>query len=141
MTIVRVTDLTQKAREILENLPVSSGATVIGLHGELGAGKTTFTKALAQTLGIKEVVVSPTFVIMKRYNTTHHRFSTLIHIDAYRLESEQELLALGFVDWCKDVDSLMVVEWPEKVAGTLPASTHHISFMVISEDERDMRVE
>src|ERR1700733_3565857 len=66
-------------------------ACVVGLYGDLGSGKTTFTQAVAKILGITEVVNSPTFVIEKIYKLEHERFEHLIHIDAYRLEKSSEL--------------------------------------------------
>ena len=63
-------------------------ATVVGLFGDLGSGKTTFSQALGKSLNINEVMTSPTFVIEKRYNLINNKYSKLIHIDAYRLENK-----------------------------------------------------
>src|SRR3954467_7628344 len=71
-------------------------ALVVGLYGNLGAGKTSFTQAVARELGVKDVVNSPTFVIEKIYETAHPNFKRLIHIDAYRLEDARELQVLNF---------------------------------------------
>jgi len=99
-------------------------AKVVALSGELGAGKTTLTQELAKQLGIKNNIVSPTFVIMKIYNINpiskyHLHFKKLIHIDAYRLNSHEELLKIGWQELVKDKNNLIVIEWPEKVKGCL----------------------
>lgn len=103
-------------------------ATVVALSGELGAGKTTLTQEIARQLGIKENVNSPTYVIMKKYkiplSTSHFRF--LIHIDAYRLESEQELEKLGWQEIIADPENLILIEWPERVKKLIPKDTMKI---------------
>lgn len=95
------------------------GATLVTLSGELGAGKTAFTKAIAKALGVTETVTSPTFVLEKIYGLTKSVFRRLIHIDAYRLESGAELAPLGFDELMQDPNNLILLEWPEKVAGAL----------------------
>ncbi len=125
-------------------------ATVVGLFGDLGSGKTTFTQALGKHLNVKEVMTSPTFVIMKKYNVkldnqgpalgTHKArpWLNLIHIDAYRLESGQELLSLGFEDLLNDPHNLILIEWPERVVDILPADLFKINLKFISEMEREI---
>ena len=111
-------------------------ATVIGLQGELGSGKPYFVKNLAKMMGIAEHVVSPTFVIMKMYDIdpstssgqAWHRFKKLIHIDAYRLEKEEELLNLGWEKLLADQENLVLIEWPEKVEGIMPKDSKRIHF-------------
>ncbi len=92
-----------------------------GLSGDLGAGKTAFTQAVAAELGITEHITSPTFIIQKRYAIAKEGFpfKTLIHIDAYRLESMKELEAIGFGRELEDKEALILLEWPEKVEGML----------------------
>ncbi len=82
-------------------------AVIIALEGELGSGKTTFTKALAHSMGIKDVVVSPTFTLNEEYEQFDH-------IDAWRMESSAELLALGLERMIK-ANRVIVIEWAEKV--------------------------
>jgi tRNA threonylcarbamoyladenosine biosynthesis protein TsaE len=71
-------------------------ALIVGLYGNLGAGKTSFTQAVARALGVTDIVNSPTFVIEKIYDTKHTHFIRLVHIDAYRLEDAKELQNLNF---------------------------------------------
>lgn len=98
-----VEDTYALARKIAERL---KGGEVILLNGNLGAGKTTFTKGLAKALGIDEVVTSPTFTFMKEYKG---RLS-LYHFDMYRAEDEDELYELGLSDYLY-ADGVCVIEW------------------------------
>ncbi len=98
------------------------GGDVLALSGNLGAGKTTFTQRLAKTLGILENVTSPTFVLMKVYCVDKRSVTIkeLCHIDAYRLESESDLEAIGAQDYIGRADALTVIEWPERVKEMIP---------------------
>lgn len=82
------------------------GGEIILLNGELGAGKTTFTKGLANALDIKDIVTSPTFTFMKSYNGR----LKLYHYDMYRVESEDELYELGLAEFLY-ADGVCVIEW------------------------------
>jgi tRNA threonylcarbamoyladenosine biosynthesis protein TsaE len=138
-------ELQQLAADLFAHLPNSAisnqkSAIVMGLSGELGAGKTTFTQAIAATLGVAESVTSPTFVILKIYALENQPFERLVHIDAYRLESGTELLTLGFDDLLRDPGNIIVVEWPEKVAEALPEERISVSIIITGEEEREMVV-
>jgi len=118
-TLADLGELAHEARNFLQGLERSQqGATLVTLSGELGAGKTAFTKEVAVALGVGEHVTSPTFVLEKIYAlpTNHLSFSRLIHIDAYRLKDGSELAALGFDEAMADPDNLILLEWPERVA-------------------------
>lgn len=96
----------------------SARATIVGLSGHLGAGKTAFVKAVAAELGVAEEVTSPTFVIMKIYQVGSKKnspFEQLVHMDAYRLENAAQLEALRFEALAADPTNLIMVEWPENV--------------------------
>ncbi len=126
------------ARELLKG-GVGEAATILGLSGDLGAGKTTFTQQLAGLLGVKEDVTSPTFVIEKVYNLpepTLYGFKKLIHIDAYRLDSGAELLSLGFKELLVSPHNLIIIEWPERVADVLPSGTKILKFTFINDTIR-----
>lgn len=128
------------AQDFLQNLiPVSNQATVVELVGNLGSGKTTFTQAFAQGLGITDTVVSPTFVIQKRYTIANHpHFKTLIHIDAYRLENQDEILRLNWREDLENPENLILVEWSEKIQNHLSESKQ-ITFTFIDEDTREIK--
>lgn len=112
-------------------------AVVIALKGDLGAGKTTFVQELALQLGVTETVTSPTFTIMKQYQTSHPDFSDLIHIDAYRIEQVDELGPLRFSLLLEQPNTLMCIEWPENIASALPPDPIYISIEI---DETERRI-
>lgn len=97
------------------------GGDILTLSGDLGAGKTTFTKGLAESLGITKNVTSPTFAIMNVYHLPQEKngIKTLVHIDAYRLESPEEILTIGAEDYLGEPNVLSVIEWPEKIQPVL----------------------
>ncbi len=129
---------TQKiAEDFVKSLvPHADRAVVVGLYGNLGAGKTTLTQSIATALGVVDTVTSPTFVIEKIYELTNRKFTHLIHIDAYRLEKSKELLHLGWKDIISDPHNLILIEWPERVADIMP---EHIRVNLRALDEEDSR--
>lgn len=135
-------------------------ATVLALQGDLGAGKTTFTKILAKTLGITESVTSPTFVIQKTFDIKPDEtflknnsfftdnpisfpinFKKLIHIDSYRLDLSSELSHLGWHDILNHSENLIVVEWPERIADILPEKYLLLKFEHVDETTRQVEIE
>lgn len=111
---------------------VEKGA-VISLVGDLGAGKTTFTKGVARGLGIMDNVTSPTFTILNEYVGEEKR---LYHFDFYRIEDPDELVELGFEDYFPSTDGLTIVEWVEKAPSVLPKKFYQITFEKIDDDKR-----
>lgn len=120
--------------------PDKKEATVILLEGELGAGKTAFTKATAKTLGINDVVRSPTFIIQKIYSLKSKKYNQLIHIDAYRFEEAREVKILGLEALFKNSRNLIVIEWPENISEILPKNAHRVSFTFIDESKRKIKI-
>jgi tRNA threonylcarbamoyladenosine biosynthesis protein TsaE len=109
-------------------LPPKDSATVLALKGDLGSGKTTFSQFLAKRLGVKESIQSPTFLIIKRYQTFNHVFQNFFHIDAYRLDNEKEILNLGFSEMLQNPENIISIEWPEKISSLIPSDAFQISF-------------
>lgn len=126
------------AKDFLKEVPAKhKGALVVGLRGNLGSGKTTFVQSVARELGVKDKITSPTFVIMKKYPIENFQgFSTLVHIDAYRLDEARELATLGFAEEIREPTNLIFIEWPENVAEVLPDNTTFIDFEFIDENKR-----
>lgn len=129
------------AKDILQELSPKNMANVIALEGDLGSGKTTLTQAIGGVLGIKENMHSPTFVIMKVYKIENPLFKKLIHIDAYRLEEEKELLHLGWEEILNDRENLVIIEWPERVPNLIPLDAKRISLSFIDEETREIEYE
>src|SRR3989338_4567000 len=112
-------------------------ALVIGLSGELGAGKTHLTKAIAKIFGIKEKIASPTFVIMKHYKIKNLKFKNFYHLDAYRLKKDSELLHLGWEEIISNPEHIVLIEWPELVAKIMPKKHHKIKIKYLTETSRE----
>ena len=119
---------------------ISPGATIITLSGDLGAGKTTLTQEVARRLGVIGEITSPTFVIMKRYEINHTHFKNLIHIDAYRLNSDAELLTLGFQEISENKDNLIFIEWPERVPACTQNSACQVFLSHVDEEARFIEI-
>ena len=122
--------------EKVSNNSNDDSALVVGLNGHLGSGKTAFVQAVADALGIKEHTTSPTFVLMKIYETRHAKFNRLVHIDAYRLEKPEELEALDFERLVADSRNLILIEWSDNVKEALPVEYLRIDFEAVGENER-----
>jgi tRNA threonylcarbamoyl adenosine modification protein YjeE len=117
------------SREILFTKLGNEKAVVLGLVGELGAGKTAFTKEFIKTAGVKEKVSSPTFLIMRGFDLKSKKtcFKKIYHIDAYRIEPE-DLLKLGLKEIINDPENIVMVEWADKVRKIMPRGTFWINF-------------
>lgn len=117
------------AREILK-LKLKR-AVVVGLQGELGAGKTAFAKGFAKGLGLKEEMKSPTFILMRAFmipRTPKHFF----HFDAYRIKSAKEFSGLGFKKLLKNPFHIILIEWSERVKKLLPPNYFLLTFRVLA---------
>lgn len=111
-------------------------AVAIGLRGDLGGGKTTFLQGFAVGLGITDKILSPTFIIMKRFTIRDSEFRNFYHIDCYRLQKPEELLALGFQDLVSHPQNIVAIEWAERVATILPKKTVPIQFLFVDDTKR-----
>lgn len=126
---------------LLKNGQMPSGATVIGLHGDLGSGKTSFVQGIAKTFGVKDNIISPTFVLQKRYPLKDHfHFKNMIHIDAYRLETPDEIIPLDWKNIISDRKNIIFIEWPEKIGGHMPKGHRKILFEFVDPDTRRLEV-
>ncbi|MDP1689960.1 MAG: tRNA (adenosine(37)-N6)-threonylcarbamoyltransferase complex ATPase subunit type 1 TsaE [bacterium] len=133
-----LSELEEEAARFVDTLAPITGATLVTLSGELGAGKTAFTKAVARAFGVEDIVNSPTFILEKIYQLRGEtpKFKRLVHIDAYRLEKESDLAPLGFDELMQNRDNLILFEWPEKVVDALPEPTVRISIAVQDDGSR-----
>lgn len=116
-----------------------TGGVVLALYGNLGAGKTKFLQGLAKGLGVKEVVNSPTFNILKLYSVKGHKtIKRFCHIDAYRLNSEKDLIVLGVEEFLFDPETIVAIEWAEKINNIWPKNTLRIELRPLTENRREL---
>ena len=115
------------AAELAAVLPPDS---TLALHGDMGVGKTTFVQGLARGLGVREQVTSPTFAIYTVYRGAGR---TLVHLDAYRLESEGQVESLLLEEFLVR-PWVLAVEWPEKTGGWLPTTALHLTLSIVEGD-------
>ena len=121
------------AREFVKKIHENS---VIALRGDLGSGKTIFTKGIAEGLGITEDITSPTFSLMEIYEAD----IPLYHFDLYRIENLNEFENLRFEEYWEG-DGVSVIEWPEKAGNLLPEKRIDIFIEYIDENRRKITVE
>lgn len=140
---IRVTqskDETQSlAREIAGCLQPGE---ILTLTGELGSGKTTFVQGLAMGLRIKQKILSPTFLIVRRYEVSS-KYQVLsikyfYHIDLYRVEHESDLRGLGLEEILEDKESVSAIEWPAKLGSLLPQRRIDLTFTYIDDHSRQI---
>jgi tRNA threonylcarbamoyladenosine biosynthesis protein TsaE len=137
-----ISDTEKIAKDFIEKISMGiyDTALVVGLYGDLGSGKTTFTQSVAKIFNIKKDITSPTFVIEKIYDINHNDFKKLIHVDAYRLDSFKELLALDWDKTLSDSRNIIFIEWPERVVEILPKNHAKIFFKFLNESEREIEI-
>lgn len=154
------------AKEILAQgpkSPLAGGAVVLVLHGDLGGGKTTFLQGFTKGLGIKEKILSPTFVIMKCFQLPSLRvppsagrsnlkiqiasspetprnddssFNNFYHIDCYRINKPEEILELGLKKIISNSKNIVAIEWPERIKKVLPKNALKIKFKLTCLESR-----
>lgn len=133
---------TRKAGEVLAKKtvkkPTSRKAFVLALRGDLGGGKTTFLQGFAKGLGIKERILSPTFVLMKRFPIKNKKsgFKNFYHFDCYRIKSHKDLSSLDFKKIISDPFNIVAIEWAERVKKALPSSASVLKFEFINKTTR-----
>jgi tRNA threonylcarbamoyladenosine biosynthesis protein TsaE len=113
----------------------------VGLVGELGSGKTTFTQGFAQGLGIKKRVISPTYILIREYQLKG-RFKAFYHVDLYRLEERvsEEAKEMGIFDLWEKEGNIVLIEWAEKISDIIPENAYEINFEVVDEQERKITI-
>ena len=120
------------------------GGDMVALYGELGSGKTTFVQGLARGLGVKRHIISPTFIIVRKYGMgiMNHEsgIKSFYHVDLYRIENKNDLQGLGLEEIMKDKHSIVAIEWAEKVGELLPKTRWDIQFAYVSESRRRVHI-
>ncbi len=132
--ITSLDDIAQAAKKFKSAIGTH---TVIAFHGEMGAGKTTFIKALCAEYGVTDNVASPTFAIINEYVTPEKR--TIYHFDLYRLETLADLQNIGAEDYFY-TGNLCLIEWPELANSLLPSDTLHVTISVLPDNTREISI-
>ncbi|MDP9354811.1 MAG: tRNA (adenosine(37)-N6)-threonylcarbamoyltransferase complex ATPase subunit type 1 TsaE [Chloroflexota bacterium] len=142
--LVLTSESPEQTREIGSWL---SGVARVGdlvlLHGDLGAGKTTFTQGIARGLGVEDYVQSPTFTLVNEHDGTAPDGTTLrlYHLDLYRLAGEADLESFGFEQYLAPVDGITLVEWPERAAAVLPEEYLLVRLVPLGANARQITIE
>jgi len=117
----------------------SNRASILCLYGDLGSGKTTFAQGFAGRLGIHTRLLSPTFIIVRRYPLEKNPF-LFYHVDLYRIGTMHDLEGLGMRELLTDPSAIIVIEWAERLGTLLPKQRIDITFEVVSEEERRISI-
>ena len=117
------------------------GGEVVFLEGDLGAGKTVFAKGLSEGLGYEKNVSSPTFVLMRIYELgKNKKIKTICHVDAYRLSSEDELLDIGIKDYINEPETVVIIEWSERIKRKIADKVIKVKISFKSETSREIKI-
>jgi tRNA threonylcarbamoyladenosine biosynthesis protein TsaE len=121
---IKIDDLAHINEAAKQFVAAMGDNTIFAFYGHMGAGKTTFIKAICEELGVKDVITSPTFAIVNEY--TDGQGEPVYHFDFYRIKKQEEVYDIGFEDYVES-GSLCLMEWPELIEDILPAHTVKIS--------------
>jgi tRNA threonylcarbamoyladenosine biosynthesis protein TsaE len=123
------------AREFINNM---GERTVFAFYGAMGAGKTTFVKAVCEELGVKDVVNSPTFAIINEYEVNGR--APIFHFDFYRINKPEEAFDFGYEDYFYS-GNICFIEWPEKIEALLPENCVKVTIEELADGSREIEVE
>ena len=151
-----ITNSEQETFELAKNFSQTlKGGETLCLIGDLGSGKTAFVKGLAKGLGVKNIITSPTFVLMKVYDipvmektanpsgASRHLplvRGELVHIDAYRLSKGADLEVIGASDYLNNPSVITVIEWADRVRDIWPKNCLEINFKTLAGNEREIKI-
>ena len=132
-------ELTYKLEElpkVVDTVLNQLNSKVVCFYGDMGAGKTTFIKAMVKALGSNDVVSSPTFSLVNPYVTEK---DTIYHFDLYRVQDVEELYQIGIEDYL-DSEAWIFIEWPQIIADLLPETHSALHFSTVSNDVRSLKL-
>ncbi len=127
--MIYITSTAEETKKVASEIAkkYTKKARIFALSGDLGTGKTTFVQGFAKALGIKEKIISPTYVLVRQHRIPRTQ-KTLFHINLYRLEGESILKEIGIEEIFKNPNSVVLVEWAEKLKDQLPKDTLFLYF-------------
>lgn len=148
--IVFITNNFEETQKIGERFAKTlESERTIALYGELGSGKTTFVQGLAEGLGIKQRIISPTFILARQYKlkaqsskrkTKTQNSKLFYHVDLYRVNNEGEIKGLGVEEMISDPQNIVAIEWAEKMKNLLPKDRIDIYFEYVDEQKRRITI-
>ena len=131
--INQIENIREAARQFINKaLP---GHSVIAFYGKMGAGKTTFIKALCEELGVEDVITSPTFAIVNEYEASE---GAIYHFDFYRIKRLEEVYDMGYEDYFYEPGALCLIEWPELIEELLPDTALRVSIIEEPDGSRNI---
>lgn len=117
------------------------GGEVLCLYGDLGAGKTTFLTGCITYFVPKSRILSPTFIIVRHYLASHATIKNIYHIDLYRLEKSEEISPLGLSEFMHKPDTVVAIEWAERLGNLLPKKRIDVRFEIRENNERIITID
>ena len=125
----------EAAKKFIDNI---GNNKVFAFYGKMGAGKTTFTKAICEVLGVEDVITSPTFAIVNEY--TDGKGSPIYHFDFYRIKKLEEVYDMGYEDYLYSGD-VCLLEWPELIEQLLPEDTVRVNLTENADGSRTLTMD
>jgi tRNA threonylcarbamoyladenosine biosynthesis protein TsaE len=135
-----IAQIREAAQQFVEQI---GDRSVFAFYGKMGAGKTTFIKAVCEELGVDDVITSPTFAIVNEYSLTSHLSpltSKIYHFDFYRIKKLEEVYDMGFEDYFYSGD-LCFIEWPELIEEVLPEDAVRVTIEALADGSRKITIE
>ena len=141
ISINNLDNIREAAREFINHI---GNHKVFAFYGKMGAGKTTFIKAVCEELGVEDVITSPTFAIINEYSIGNHKVQnsklkvqSIFHFDFYRIKKLEEVYDMGYEDYFYS-GALCLIEWPELIEEVLPEDAVKITITVLPDDSRSI---
>ncbi len=119
--------------DFAEQILDSKSPFVVALFGDLGSGKTTFMQGFAKGLGVEKRIISPTFIVVRKYEI---KIKNFYHIDLYRMENQEDIEGLGIDEIMSNPENIVAIEWAEKMGELLPKNRWDLRFEYIDENKR-----
>ena len=138
---IKINDLNSIHEAARQFVDVIGDRRVFAFYGQMGAGKTTFIKAICEVLGVEDVIASPTFAIINEYSLTSHLLplTTIYHFDFYRIKKLEEVYDMGYEDYFYS-GALCFIEWPELIEELLPEDAVKVSITEDADGSRTVKL-
>ena len=136
ITINKLENIREAARQFIDTI---GDHTVFALYGKMGAGKTTFIKAVCEEPGVEDVITSPTFAIVNEYTISNHKAQSIYHFDFYRIKQLSEVYDIGYEDYFYSGDPCFI-EWPELIEELLPIDAVCVRINVNPDESRTLQI-